>query len=541
MRFEGFSTENKQLVQTVSTSAQTLPEDIFESHTDRLSSRGGHFTKEQMIPVYFAGLIGTPADAEADSYHNILYNLREKLIGCPKLLIYIENTIKPPAPDELSFFDAVSRGDNVETRDDFISLIKISGDTVRTELAKKVFTEFTEKKLSDSSEGFFNYCAALITWLYRCVSSEAYRNNLSEIPILMYYGNINEKTLEFLHFISRIGIDVVYITSDRSMFDIIKRNNLDGRMQVFDYPYSKPVSQYPDKPVKTKYATIAYNAEKELNTVLYDNTTVFKDFQYSKMQSRTLKTTYEEIDILWHQPSKFRSGFEVINDAVIIPNLFVKISGVKDGNLNAYWDNVRLKLSPTTRIITKAPAYNKYDFSKLKAYQPFLNGNSILIEKLKTSPFNNYGFLSDDLQYLIFSKLQEAADSGLLKLDENELLPMILYVGLNIDREVLRILQKYDYTKDIPKFIIVDVIEETFSKIECIQLVLYNLLGFDIAVFTPTGYRNLETYISESAYEAYTMNEFKYNVSIPRFKIPDNIPDTEGGGLFNKLFKKGRK
>ena len=115
-------------------------------------------------------------------------------------------------------------------------------------------------------------------------------------------------------------------------------------------------------------------------------------------------------------------------------------------------------------------------------------------------------------------------------------------MGLNLDKEILRILQKFDFTKDIPKFIVVDTIEDTFSKVECIQLVLLNLLGFDILIYTPTGYKDLETYISPNAFETYTMNEFKYNTRIPRFKLPSTVPEpNNNGGFINKLFKKGRK
>ena len=120
-------------------------------------------------------------------------------------------------------------------------------------------------------------------------------------------------------------------------------------------------------------------------------------------------------------------------------------------------------------------------------------------------------------------------------------MPMIIYVGTNIDREILKLLQKYDFTKDIPKLIVIDVIEDTFSKVECIQLLLYNLLGFDILVYTPTGYKNIETFVSDEAFETHTMNEFQYNIRVPKFKIPDSIPEPDDGGLFGKLFKKGRK
>ena len=196
--------------------------------------------------------------------------------------------------------------------------------------------------------------------------------------------------------------------------------------------------------------------------------------------------------------------------------------------MDDYWESVKMKLSPLSRVIYKAPSYDKFPPSVFTAFKPFYDGTTINIEKLKDSPANAYRFLSDDLQMLIFHKMQEAIDSGLLMLDGSELVPLVIYVGLALEREVLKILQKFDFTKDIPKIVVIDTIEDTFSKIECIQLLLFNLLGFDIIVYTPTGYKNLETYISPEAFTT--------------FKIPDSIPEPkESGGLFNKLFKKGRK
>lgn len=539
MVFEGFSTENKKLVQTVTTSADSFTKDIFETHSERLASRGGHFTENELIPVYFAALLGAPSEEdEQANFHNMLYNLRENLIKCPKLLLYIEHELKSPTPDELSIFDGIDRSSDDSLRESLCSIINIAGDEVRTNLAKETLPLFLKNL---SGEAILAIAQPLIVWMNRCLSSDAYRMNHTEIPVLMYYGNITPAVINFLHFMSRLGIDVLYICSNMSGLTTLKRNNLEGRMQIFELPCSVPVTPYPDKLVKTKLATVAYNASRELDNLLYNNNTIFRDFQFSDMQSLTLKTTYEEIDVLWHQPSKYRTGFETSEDKVTIPNIFAKISGVKDGNLNAYWDSVRWKLSPDTRVITKSPSYKKYAESQLDIYKPYFNGEQILIDQLKNSPVNKYNYLSDSLQMLIFNKMQEAVDSGFLKLDRNELLPMVIYVGTNLDREVLKLLQQYDFTKDIPKLIIIDVIEDTFSKVECIQLVLYNLLGFDILIYTPTGYRNIETFVSEAAFETHTLNEFKYNVHIPKFKIPDSIPEQNNGSLFSKLFKKGRK
>ena len=77
--------------------------------------------------------------------------------------------------------------------------------------------------------------------------------------------------------------------------------------------------------------------------------------------------------------------------------------------------------------------------------------------------------------------------------------------------------------------------EQTFSLEECIQLVLCNLIGFDILIYTPTGYKNLETFVSADAFEEHTQNEFLYNMEVPKFKIPS---EQKNGGFFGRLFRK---
>lgn len=46
------------LVEAISADMEHLTEDLLENHSSRLFSRGGHFTKDQMIPVYFALIFG---------------------------------------------------------------------------------------------------------------------------------------------------------------------------------------------------------------------------------------------------------------------------------------------------------------------------------------------------------------------------------------------------------------------------------------------------------------------------------------------------
>ena len=195
MIFEGFSTENKKLVQTISTSADTFTKDIFETHAERLSSRGNHFTAEELIPVYFAALVGTPSEEdEQANFHNMLYNLREDLIKCPKLLLYTEYELKAPTPDELSVFDGLDTSSDEAMLEGLCGVINIGSDPVRTKLAKETLPLFLKNL---SGEAMLETAKTLIVWMNRCLGSEAYRMDHTEIPVLMYYGNITPTAITF--------------------------------------------------------------------------------------------------------------------------------------------------------------------------------------------------------------------------------------------------------------------------------------------------------------------------------------------------------
>ncbi|MDR0903379.1 MAG: YceG family protein [Ruminococcus sp.] len=537
MKFEGFSTASGDTspIAYLTTTAETFPSDVLKTKSERTLISEKH--NSDIINIYFAALIGTPVPDVNDDYYvyrNMLFTLRDNLIKSPKCPIYIENGMKDLSDEEKKFFSEIPQTDREAMLNAFLPLVKINGDPFRENLAKTALKNVTANLPDDE---IFEHCEKIISWLLRCTRSPDYSKHCSEIPIILYYGKLTKDNLIFLHFMSMIGIDVVYISEDKQFESLLKENNISERMQIFSLPQSNEITPFPDRLLKVKVATDAYRASKQLDEYLYGSDTFFRDFQFPKLQALTLKTTLDEIDVLWHEQAKYRSGFKVNGDRVTVPNIFAKISGVKGGDMDDYWDSIKMKLSPMTIQTRNTAAYKRdIDSSQLRIYQNYITGEHIEIAKLKNSPLNKFQFLSENIQNTIFEKMQEAADSGFLKLGFAELLPQIIHVGINLDKNFLHLYQKYDFTKDIPKFIIIDAIEDTFSKSECIQLVLCNLLGFDIIVYTPTGYRNLETFVDDSAFESYIQGEYKYKVSIPRFKIPNKIPEPKTG-LFGKLFK----
>ncbi len=532
MRAEAERVQN--LVKQLSTTAAGIFEDFLKDRKSRVIANGGVFTEDGEIPVYSAALIGYDEDAV---YTNMLVKFKESFGGLKKQLIFIEKTLDNPNADEVKALGAVTRNSTQEMIDALAMLINLSGDRTRTALAQRTLREMLSELNTGNQTVVFNYGTKLITWLYRCTQARKYAVKYEDIPVILYYGDISQSELLFLHFMSRCGFDTIYITPNKNNFDLVTTKNHNNRMQVFELPQSKESGSYPTKAMKVKVATVAYSAERDLDTMLYGGDTgIYRNFQFPNSQSLTLKTTFEEIGIMWKQQARFRQGFTTAGNLVSIPNIFAKISGVEDGDMDKYWDDVRDKLTPETTLVVKDKSVEQQESAvDLSAYRQFYRNGEIDAEKLKASTLNRFSYLPDRIQDMLFYKLQETVSSGFLKLSGDNLMCAVLHFGLSLDKELLRIIQQFDFTRTIPKLIYIDTIEDPFTLAECVKIVLCSLIGFDVLIYTPTGYRNIEAYVTNDAFEEHVMNQYMYNTEVPKFKIPS---EEKNGGFFGKLFGK---
>lgn len=532
MRSAGEQVKNK--VKRLSTTAAGIFEDFLKDRKSRVVSSGGVFTEDGDIPVYSAALIGYDDEAV---YTNMLVKFKESFAGLKKQLIFIEKTLANPDADEVRALGSVPRTSTADMIDALALLIKLGGDPTRTALAQNALRELLNELNTGNQTVVFNYGSKFITWLYRCTQARKYAVQYEDIPVILYYGDISQSELYFLNFMSRSGFDTVYITPNKQMLDMTVERNPDGRMQIFQLPQSKESGSYPDKPMKMKMATVAYSAERDLDTMLYGGDTgIYRNFQFPNSQSLTLKTTYEEIGILWKEEARFRTGFSTSGNLVSVPNIFAKISGVSGGDVGKYWDEVRSRLTPDTILKIKKHGAQQSGSTDLSAYRGFYRNGEIDAEKLKASTLNKYSFMPDRLQDMLIYKLQETVSSGFLKLEGDELMCSVIHFGLGMSKEFLQLVQRFDFTRQIPKLIYIDTVEDTFTLEECVQTVLCSLIGFDVLIYTPTGYKNIETFVKNDAFEEHIMDQFLYDMEVPKLKIPS---EEKSSGFFGRLFKKG--
>lgn len=116
-------------------------------------------------------------------------------------------------------------------------------------------------------------------------------------------------------------------------------------------------------------------------------------------------------------------------------------------------------------------------------------------------------YILDKLEFLIAQKYIKGTF-------ENGTEYTIVSVALNLPKEVTRLLQAFDFTKKNPKLLYINTSDELISLEDTIYLTFLHLLGFDVALFVPTGY-NMEKYFNLKLMEEHQLGDYIYDIQIP--------------------------
>ncbi len=88
---------------------------------------------------------------------------------------------------------------------------------------------------------------------------------------------------------------------------------------------------------------------------------------------------------------------------------------------------------------------------------------------------------------------------------------------LNLKKELVRMLQSFDFTKKNPKIVAVCTGEQVCSLEDTILLTFLNLIGFDIVLFAPTGYQIIEQHLNDNYPVEHQIGEYMYDLQVPDF------------------------
>ncbi len=429
----------------------------------------------------------------------------------------------------------------------YVTLTEMLGDLTRkircnnAQVRNQTIKSFIDIVIEESEKGNFgrlrNKAISLVAWVNRYINDIIKDDKQENIPVFVYFGFCKNDTETLLiRLLASLPIDVILINPNLENKCALS----DSRLFDVKHEYSMDLEKFPEAIDEVHFSTVAYNAEKDLETMIYDETGLFKLRQHSNAYSVTLKTMYEEIYLLWNQEIRIRPSFEVLKDKVVIPTITAKISGVKNKDLTTYWRTIQNLDGEDTYVITDKNFYEKQSeqFNTLDS----IRINKVIRENILKNPDYKYGIYREEIQNYILDKLEELIESRLIKgTFEKGTEHTILKVVMNLDKRIMRLIQSLDFTKKNPKIVLINTDEEGYKLEESIVIAFLHLIGFDILMFTPTGYRVIENHYTQQFFIEHDIGEFMYDLKIPTTiqgeKIGENATNVEiQEGFFKKLF-----
>lgn len=455
------------------------------------------------------------------TYVNDLFKLQQELRNSKRRLVIVNEEIPKPTPEEIA---GIKRSNYAKLDQMILNIIGNIQYSANIELQKIMHKAFIDIILMESQKDagninkLTNKAVYLICWLKRYMPELFSNWKAPDIACFIYMGGCRDHNEAlFISFLAKLPIDVLILCPNLNTKCCLE----DKFLYEENYSETLAVDKYPEDNSHVRMGTMAYHAERDLDTIMYQDSGMYRNRQYGKANAISLQTMYEEIKILWDQELKYRPGFSTVNNVVNIPVIFAKVSGVKDGLIAKYWESVRELVTPDTFIIKKAPYIQQTDANPMKEYvAEFYKNGRLQTEKIKNHPKYAYGILRDDIQELIFDKLRALIEQKLIKnTGINGTEYVIIAQVLNLPKEIIRMIQNFDFTKKNPKLIYINTAETVISLEDSILTAFLNLIGFDIIFFVPTGYQSVERYFNGNIIEEHQIGEYKYDMQVPNLSV----------------------
>lgn len=469
-----------------------------------------------------------------NTYVNNLYLLYQDLKKANRSIKVINNKITNPSVDEIS---KIKRGNYANENQLIMDLkknINLKSNTF-IDVARDAFVDTmieTGKLMNMDLNKMMNKGIYILCWFQRYIPDLLGNTDIhSPAPILIYFGNVETDTESlFLNMVAKLPIDVIIFNPEK------KGDKLTGeRLYEVNFEETLKVNEYPTDGNNLSMGTMAYNAERDLDTMMYSDTGMYRDMQFSKANIIKLSTTYEEINIYWKQEARFRPNFSTVDDIVNIPVMFAKISGVANSDTDTYFQNIKNLLTDTTLIYKNENIYDR-NCTVAAGVPSFFKNGRLDREGIKHSQIYKYDYLRAETQDYILDKLSELLRRKTIAgTGQNGTEYKIITIVLDLPKEILRFIQSFDFTKCPPKLIIVNTTETVISLEDSIIVAFLNLIGFDIVFFIPTGYDNVNKYFNNQIMEEHIIGNYLYDIAIPDFNRLRSVKEKKKS-FFSRLF-----
>lgn len=453
--------------------------------------------------------------------------------------VCLENgRLPPPTPEEI----AAVRRRNHQTAEqlaaDLAANLQYPNNQQLQTLMRQAFLDVVleeDKTVGGNLNRLLNKAVYLVAWMKR-YQKDLFQNwQAPEVGVFILFGACSgDNEALFLRLLAKLPVDVLVLLPDLNAPCVLK----DPALLDLHKEHSLPMTDFPVEPSQMRVRTAAYQAEREMDSILYQNTGLYRAKQHQKAEAVTLQTMYEEIGLLWDQELKYRPGFAAEGDTVTVPVLLEKICGMKDGPILPYWLDIKKLVTPETTLVTKLPWQTGLEANPMKPYATqFLRQGRLQREKIKQHKDYPYGILRPEIQDYLLDKLQVLLDEKLIAgMYQNGTEYTIVSTILGLPKDLLRRIQNFDFTKKNPKLIIISTTEETLSLEDSILVAFLNLVGFDILFFVPTGYQSIEKYFQKPFANEHQLGPYRYDLQVPDFRTLHEGGKSSIRKLFGRSF-----
>ena len=532
--------------------------DIFKDIKLSITDRGGYIVgNSPIIPTYFYRYIGQESsEFEEIEYNNKIYLLDKELENSNCNYLKFIEQIEMPQNNELELIVNVISNifKKITTLDDVVIFDGIKNNKLIPQVLNKsvfniieyAFKEVFGMYLKNENANLTktkNFLAKLIVWINK-YSKTLFKNIPSEgffnvNPKILYFGEIKPAEVYMLIFFSMIGCDVLFLNSDYKADDIfvgIDRDELYTKLQKNSYSVER--GSFPKEEKVVRKSTVAYEASNEIEELIFTpDSGLYKPWQFEMFNTIpvTLKTTFDEVSILWDEESRIRPNFKIANNTVYIPNIFAKVRGTYE-DVSKYWSYINnLKKAENSYLISKIP-FSTVNFTREEVFSlayVINEDGAVDKEKLVKSKFYKYSYMKDCTQNLIIQKINELIKSDYFCNEiDNKFTLRIICTVLNLKDELLRLIQNFDFPHAIPKLLVYSNDRAEFSKEDIITLLLLNLIGMDVIILVPTGYNNIENDIKREVFDTHKLPSYKLDLQLNE---TDNKKELKS--IFSRIFK----
>jgi len=468
-------------------------------------------------------------------YLNDLHRFYERLRAAGRDAVAVDGPLPRPEPEELNAIRRRSRYASAEEMIvDLVANLPADAPDGLTRLMQRAFTEVVRLAEKDQPGPNRLLTAAVVLlcrirrWhgpLFRAWKPE-------RVPVfILMNGCADADDALYVRFLARLPVDVLLpvpnlekpcALSDDALLELTGEESLE-------------VAHFPRDDATLRLSTMAATAEKDLDSLLYADSGLYRNRQFARANAVTLRTTFDELFILWDQELRYRPGFAAEGASVTMPVLYAKVSGVEGGKLPAYWQRVRQLAGKDALYVRQLPMPQEGGDFQALAQKALKNGrvDRALLKRDRRYPF---GLLREELQDHIFDKLQLMLDRRLIRgTFTNGTEYAVVAAALGMGKALLRMLQAFDFTRRSPKLVAVDAKEGGACLRDAILLTLLNLLGFDVALFVPTGYQTVERFLADNLPVEHQIGEYVYDLTPPEL---DAIPQPRPSGWLDRLLRR---